>query len=223
VLSIDLLDVARKMQFPEDPLDHKDRQIIDILFKFKSEGIGFNRLVKISSHFASRSTVALRVQRLVSLGYVEKLQSNGSGRIKPIRLTFKCFTLMHTIEVVSGKIEDLRKNISENLSKVSSQEADQILHSWYTETRYQWNTLFGMVGWIATFYGPTPSGDLFLPIVVEKFRQLTFEFIKSLKTKPDLLAKLSGMLNDRLASSDIDPREVRDQMMDYKKKWNKSA
>ena len=76
----------------------KDRQIIQIAYGYKAEGVGFNQLVKAAESFSSRSTVALRVERLVRLGYLERISVERSGKVKPIRLTFKCFSLMHTLE-----------------------------------------------------------------------------------------------------------------------------
>ena len=63
-----LSDILAKNTFPDEPLDSKDRRLIQTIYGEGARGIGFNALVERTREFASRSTVALRVQRLVRLG-----------------------------------------------------------------------------------------------------------------------------------------------------------
>jgi hypothetical protein len=193
--------------------------LIQALYCFKWEGIGFNQLVRASKSFASRSTIALRIERLVRLGYLERLPVTGSGRIKPIRLTFKCYAFMYVIEMVRGKIEELKNSLGANFSEIEKGGKEKNLDAWYDEMRKRWNALFGIVGWMAMFYGPTPSGDLFLPMVVEGFTQLTSEYLRALRIKPVIYEKISRRLTERLTVSGMDLNKLREEMREYMQKW----
>ena len=52
--------------------------MIQTICKEGAKGIDFNKLIERARTFASRSTVAVRIERLVRLGYLEK--SGGSKR-----------------------------------------------------------------------------------------------------------------------------------------------
>lgn len=101
-----LAETLGRNAFPEEPLDSKDRRLIQTLHAEGAAGIGFNRLVDKTKGSVSRSTVAARVKRLERLGYLERKREEGRGRERQVRLTFRCHTLMigvdKTREVLGG-------------------------------------------------------------------------------------------------------------------------
>ena len=90
-------EILGRNAFPDEPLDSRDRLLIQTIYAEGSKGIGFNKLVEKSRTFASRSTVAVRVERLARLGYLERIGSKGPGRTKPVRVTAKCFSFTFSI------------------------------------------------------------------------------------------------------------------------------
>jgi hypothetical protein len=88
------------------------------------------------------------------------------------------------------------------------------LKRWYDEFRERYNTLFGMVGTMAVFYGTSAAGDLFLPLVVEDYKTLSAEFMTLFKERPEPLKSLRGIIEDQAASREIDLEELRKKTRD---------
>jgi hypothetical protein len=126
---------------------------------------------------------------------------------------------MRVVEIVRDRIEELKNSMGANFSEIEKGGTERNLDAWYDEMRKKWNTLFGMVGWMAMFYGPTPSGDLFLPMVVEGFTRLTSEYLRALRNKPALYEKISKRLTERLTVSGMDPNKLSEELREYMKKW----
>jgi hypothetical protein len=171
------------------------------------KGIGFNRLVGRSKAFASSSTVAVRVERLVRLGYLERRGSNAPGKEKPVRLTFKCFSLMLGVERSKEIASKLRLDINSMSEAKDLNEED--LRRWNQEFRERYNTLFGMVGTMAVFYGTSAAGDLFLPLIVDDYKTLSLEFMRLVRERPELLKSLRRILEEDAAAGGIDLERAR--------------
>ncbi len=147
-----------KSGFPDEPLDSRDRKLVQVIYQGGAKGIGFNELVERARGFASRSTVAVRMHRLVKLGYLERNGGRGLRKEKPVRVTFKCYTLMMSIDKtkeVTAKLHSQMQSMRESGS-IGEEEAKR----WWAEFRERYNTFFGMVGTIAVFYGHLGSGGL---------------------------------------------------------------
>jgi DNA-binding Lrp family transcriptional regulator len=195
-----------KNNFPDEPLDSRDRKLIQVIYGKGAKGIGFNKLVEESHGFASRSTIAARMLRLVKLGYLERNSEKGLGKEKPVRLTFKCYTLMtivdNTKEIAAklgSQVQSMRKS-----DGVGEEEAKR----WWGEFRDRYNTFFGMVGTMAVFYGTYAAGDLFLPLIVEDYRALSTEFMDTVRERPDLLKSIRNIIDEQAAGRGVDIDEV---------------
>jgi DNA-binding Lrp family transcriptional regulator len=213
---LDYGEIISRNAFPEEPLDLRDRKLVQTIYGEGSRGIGFNRLVESTRAFASRSTVAVRVKRLVRLGYLERSSgSDGPGRENPIRLTFKCFSFMLSV----GKSKEISAKIHSELASMRETKSlgEQELKRWYQEFGERYNALFGVVGSMAVFYGTSAAGDLFLPLVVEDYKTLSVEFMSLVRERPELLRSLKDIIEDRAASRRIDlekiRRETRDELL----------
>jgi DNA-binding Lrp family transcriptional regulator len=214
--SLNYAAMISQSAFPEEPLDARDRKLVQAIYGEGSKGIGFNRLVERSRAFASRSTVAVRVERLVRLGYLERSGgSAGPGREKPVRLTFRCFSLMLSV----GKSKEIAAKIRSELASMRKAKSlrQRELKRWYQEFGERYNALFGVVGTMAVFYGTSAAGDLFLPLVIEDYKTLLVEFMGLVRERPELLRSLKDIIEDRAASRRVDlekiRRETRDELL----------
>jgi DNA-binding Lrp family transcriptional regulator len=217
--------MMKKNAFPEEPLDSKDRQLIQVAYGYRAEGVGFNQLVKAAESFASRSTVALRVERLVRLGYLERISVERPGKVKPIRVTFKCLSLMHTLELVRAKAMELKQDLYEAARELETGKENRTegrperFKKLYEELRQRWNGLFGMVGSLAVFYGRSAAGDLFLPLVMDDYLQISMEHFSLLQSDPEFRSASMSILNERMAGSGTDLDTIRIEMKELLKQW----
>jgi DNA-binding Lrp family transcriptional regulator len=211
-----VLDYARMISqsaFPEEPLDSRDRKLIQAIYREGEKGIGFNKLVGSTRGFASRSTVAVRIERLVRLGYLERSAGNaGPGKERPVRLTFRCFSFMLSVE----KSVDIAAKLRAELQSIQGAKGlgEEGLKKWYDEFRERYNALFGLVGTLAVFYGTSAAGDLFLPLVVEDYKTLSAEFMSLFRERPELLKSLRGIIEGQAASKGVDLEEIRKKTRD---------
>jgi DNA-binding Lrp family transcriptional regulator len=204
---LDHAEIISKNTFPEEPLDPRDRKLIQVIYGEGAKGIGFNRLVEKTRDFASRSTVAMTIERLVRLGYLEKRAGRRPGKVKPVRLTYRCYTFMTTIEnlkVVAGGLESKLKSMDEKKSLEKEE-----LKKWWREFRERYNSFFGMVGSMAMFYGTAAAGDLFLPLVVEDYTDLSSKFMSVCRERPELLKALRNIMDEQATSKGIELEKVR--------------
>jgi hypothetical protein len=154
----------------------------------------------------------MRIERLVRLGYLEKSARGGSGKVKPVRLTYKCYTLMMTAEKMKATGAGLKSRL-ESLQKRKSLEESE-LKEWWGEFRERYNAFFGMVGSMAMFYGNAAARDLFLPLVVEDYKNLSAKFMNLCRKRPELLKALRSIIDERAASKGIDLDKVRTEARD---------
>jgi DNA-binding Lrp family transcriptional regulator len=213
-------EVPVRNSFPNEPLDEKDREIIVRAYKYGPEGIGFNKLVRELQPLLSRSTVALRLDRLVRLGYLERTTSSKLGGIKPARLTFKCYSLMSVVDVTKRKSTILREGLQNGAMQFSSQE--EFAHR-YDRVREGWSALFSMIGTVAVFYGQFAASDLFLPLVFEEYKNLSIQFFELLGTDPKLRNFSYEMMKSRAAEKGVNVEKIMRETMEQQEKWRKSS
>jgi DNA-binding Lrp family transcriptional regulator len=215
--------------FPDEPLDSKDREIIMTLYKRGAKGAGFNELVRLARPYASRSTVALRTKRLVKLGYLERLRGSTSGRQKPVRLSFRCYALVHTLQKVRSKAADLRSSLQSMAKGTETEERGDASHNarefkqWYDGFRDGFNGLFGMAGSLAVLYGTSAAGDLFLPLVVDDYKALFSEFASLLRMRQDIMRLIQGTVDLRLGRQGTSLRGVFDEVKSVLLEWKGEA
>jgi hypothetical protein len=214
--ALDYSEAMRKITFPEEPLDTRDRKLIQTICTEGGKGIGFNRLVERAKPFASRSTVAVRMERLMRLGYLERNSGDkGQGKERPIRPTYKCFSLMLSIDKAKEVAARLRAEI-ETMRKAESLGKEE-LRRWWVGFRERYNSLFGLVGTMAIFYGTSAAGDLFLPFVVEDYKMLATGFMQLVRERPALLKSVGEIIDERAVGTGIDLEEMRkmqDELLD---------
>jgi hypothetical protein len=209
--------MSRTLSFPEEPLDHRDRKLIQTIGMHGGKGIGFNRLVEESKPFASRSTVAVRTERLIRLGYLERLIARGRpGRERPVRLTFRCYSLMLSIDGAREIAARLHSEIRAMQQEAEERLGEADVKRWADEFRERYNALFGLVGSMAAFYGTSAAGDLFLPPIVEDYKNLFAHLLAMLRQKrPDLLRSLGEIIGDEVTTGrGLDTEEIRKKTRD---------
>jgi DNA-binding Lrp family transcriptional regulator len=209
---LNLAEMLGKNNFPDEPLDSRDRKLIQAIYEKGAKGIGFNKLVDATRSFASRSTVAARMQKLVELGYLERKRGKGLGKEKPMRVTFKCYTLMLSVDKTretAAKLHSQIRSMRES-GGIGEEEAKRL----WGELRVRYNSFFGMVGTMAVFYGTSAAGDLFLPLVVEDYKSLLTEFMETVRERPELLRSIRSIIDEQAASGGVDLEEVRRKTRD---------
>lgn len=222
--NLQLFDLLKGSTFPNEPLDEKDRKIIESAYKHGHEGVGFNKFVQELKPFASRSTIAFRVERLCKLGYLERISKSSPKDVRPVRVSFKCFSVLSVLEQLRKKTAELVQRIKqENLRQKEEQLGQTDVDSfrkWYQELREDWNGCFGMVGSIAVFYGESAASDLFLPLMIGSYSELASEFFSLLSSKPNRLELMQEITSVRLVSSGTSLQGIKEQVASQMNKWN---
>lgn len=211
-------DLSKKMSengFPNVPLDDRDRKIIEITFRHLNRGAGFNKIVNELKSFISRSTVAFRVARLCRLGYLERLPRNSPGDIRPVRVSFRCFSLLNLMAQEQGKLDVLAKKLRERRQESGSDN----LNKWYIEMREQWNGLFAMAGSVALLYGERAALDIFLPVMMEGYRNLISELFSSIENSEKSVAHLNAIIGKRLRSKGTTLGAIHKEVKKQQEKW----
>ena len=219
-MSSRLSELLKRNAFPNEPLDEKDRKIIEAAYKHKHEGVGFNRFVQELKPSVSRSTVAFRVERLCKLGYLERISNSSPGDLKPVRVSFKCFSLLSMLEQVQSKAAKLAQTIREEGS-IEENEADaDSVRKTYDELRESWNGYFSMIGSVAMLYGERAAADLFLPLIMDDFRHLVSEFFSLLEKRPNDLELVQKIIGERLETQGTSLSSIKDKVLEQQKNWN---
>jgi len=219
---LDYAEIISQSAFPEEPLDLRDRKLIQTIYGEGAKRIGFNKLVGRTRTFASRSTVAVRMERLVRLGYLERGGgSNGRGKERPVRLTFRCFSLMLSVEKSKEIAAKLRSELQSMQKGKSLGEGE--LKKWYDGFRERYNGLFGMVGTMAIFYGTSAAGDLFLPLIVEDYKSLSAEFMRLLRSRPEFSGSIHEIIGQRLKSEGTSFEEIMKETRNRFAEWGSNG
>ncbi len=201
------IDVSKILEFPDESLDEKDRKIMIVLKEAGINGLGFNALVKKLQPEVSRSTVAVRVEKLLRLGYLEKKQNWRSGKLKPIYLSKRTQQIFAIID----KSREMSSDIIQKLDELD--ELDQeVFENWINEFREKFNGLFGMAAMIAVFYGTSAAGDIYLPFLINDYRNLLNKFTKTMRDKPELFKAFRRWLFTKLKTHSINFEELMEKM-----------
>ncbi|MDA4127857.1 MAG: hypothetical protein OK422_00095 [Thaumarchaeota archaeon] len=220
-------DLMNRNAFPDEPLDANDRQIIQILYAQGPKGMGFNKLVANVAPSVSRSTLALRVRRLARLGYVERIPTRRAGQVKPVRISFKCHSLMSTLKKLKTQSEELSQDLAKLDSMGKSREHGGLeskansFRKWYDEYLSKFNGLFGMTGSVAVLYGTAAAGDLFLPLIVEDYRRLWTQFMAVMRNNPDLMTVAKNAINTQLETGGTNIEEIKREIKKEAKEWSR--
>jgi hypothetical protein len=67
---------------------------------------------------------------------------------------------------------------------------------------------------MAVFYGTSAAGDLFLPLIVEDYKNLFAHLLGMLRGRPALLDSLREIVGDQSSSSGVDLEEIRRKTRD---------
>jgi len=181
-----------KSIFPLEPLDSRDRKILELVCKYGKEGQSFNKLVEEARPFASRSTFALRIERLQRLNYVEKLLDKERKQVKRIRGTLQARMLMWQVNKMKEETIELEKLITEKEKELSkrkemSPEDIKTFGDFFQKVGTEKITAaFGSVAVLAVTYGEAAAGDIFLPSVTESFRKVVLKLGSIIKKNPRL-------------------------------------
>lgn len=192
VVRLSLVSVPPKSVFSPESLDSKDRQILEVICRYGRVGQSFNKLVNEVKPFISRSTFALRVERLQRLGYIEKLPDNERKQVKRIKGTIQARMLMWLVARAKDEISRIEKFVSEKEDEFSKQPKElspeeinafkDFMHNMLERITqiFSWTTM------VAIIYGENAAGDIFLPSTVESFRKVMPKFASAIKMNPEL-------------------------------------
>jgi len=181
--------------FSPEPLDSKDRQILEVVCRYGRVGQSFNRLVEEMKPFISRSTFAVRLERLQRLNYIEKLPDERMKQVKRIRGTLPARMLMWSVARAKEGVAAVVKVISEKEEELSKMPATERLSAEQVEgfrtflqqiLLERTANIFSSVATVAVTYGENAAGDIFLPSITEDFRDVVRRLSSLLKKNPDL-------------------------------------
>ena len=193
------------LTFPEEQLDEKDRQILMTLRDAGTEGLGFNALVQKLQPTVSRSTIAVRIEKLQRLGYLDKKQDDRTGRSRPICLSRKTQSMF----VFVDNSKALSKYLLQRLEDLKISNFDlKGLEDWFNEFREKYNAIFGMTAVVAVLYGISAAGDLFLPLLMDDYKALFIKLAEIIKEKPNTLKAIRSLIDSKLEDNDTSLAEL---------------
>jgi len=179
-----------KSIFLSEPLDSRDRKILKLVCRYGKDGQSFNKLVEEARPFASRSTLALRIERLQRLNYVEKLPDEKNKQVKRIRGTLQARMLMWQVDRMREKTAEIEKLITEKEEELSKRKelSPKDIKSFGNLFRKagveRITGIFGSVAVVAVTYGEAAAGDIFLPSVIESFRNVVLKLGSIVRNDP---------------------------------------
>jgi len=183
----------------EEALDERDRKILEVLYKHGRRGQSFNKLADEVKSFVSRSTLALRLEKLRRLNYIEKLPGEKRGMVR-IRATFQTRLIMWLIERAKEEVDEVVSIISkkreelldkDELTEEDIKEFKTFLHKLIHE---KVNDLFAFVVHAAIYFGMGVAKDLCLPSLINSFKKI-FSAIESISKEFPALAKPTPSIN----------------------------
>ena len=183
----------------EEGLDERDRRILEVLYKHGRRGQSFNKLAEEVKSYVSRSTLALRLEKLRRLNYIEKLPGEKRGMVR-IRATFQTRLLIWLIERAKEEADDIVSLILKKEEELSAKgelkeedikEFKKFLNKLIHE---RINNLFAFIVYTAIHDGVEVARDLCLPSLVESFKKIVFA-INSVSKKFPELAKPTPSIN----------------------------
>jgi len=168
---------------------------LEVVCKYGRVGQSFNKLVEEVKPFISRSTFAVRLERLQRLNYIEKLPDEKVKQVKRIRGTLQARMLMWSVARAKEGVAAIVKLISEKEEELSKMPASERLSAEQVEgfraflqqiLLERTTSVFSSVATIAVTYGEAAAGDVFLPSITEDFRDIVRRLSSLVKKNPDL-------------------------------------
>jgi len=185
--------------FPPEPLDLRDRLILEAICRHGKKGQSFNRLVDEMKPFVSRSTLAVRLERLQRLNYVEKLADDKMKQVRWIRGSLPARMLMWHIARAKEQVKAIEECIAkkdENVLKTLERgtlpaEIIDDLRRFVQDIQRRVSIIFSMVAEIAITYGEAPASYIFLPAIIEDLRNMTLRFSSLIQKRPELTVSIA--------------------------------
>ena len=186
--------------FPSEPLDSKDRLILEAICGYGKKGQSFNRLVDEMKPFVSRSTLAVRLERLQRLNYLEKLADDKMKQVRWIRGCLPTRMLMWHIARAKEQVKAIEECIAkkdENILKALEREIlpaeiiDDLRRFVQDVIQRRISIVFSMAAEIAITYGDAPASYIFLPAIIEDLRNMTLRLSSLIRKRPELTISLA--------------------------------
>lgn len=182
----------KKSVFPPEPLDTKDRQILEVICKYGRKGQSFNKLVEEVKPFVSRSTFSTRVERLQRLSYIDKSPDEERKQVKLISGTLQFRILMwmigrtkDEISKIGGRLSEKEKEIAQTSDMLQPEHIEDF-RTYVREELEKIGQTFSSVATVAVAYGESAAGDIFLPSLMESLREVMLRLASIVKINPDL-------------------------------------
>jgi DNA-binding Lrp family transcriptional regulator len=195
---MDSLRISQTPLFANEPLDDKDRQILLALRDAGPQGLGFNSLVEKVQTSVSRSTVAVRIEKLVRLGYVTKKQSERAGKIVPISLSKNSELLFTFISMSKG----MNKKLLQELEELGADNFNkEHFEKWYSSFRDSFNSAFGMTTVVAVLFGVSAASNLFIPMLMDDYNVLIAKLNEIIRNKSGASTLFRSLIDTKLKRS----------------------
>lgn len=202
-------EISQILEFPDEPLDDKDRQILVALRDAGPQGLGFNLLVGKVRDSVSRSTVAVRIEKLVRLGYVTKKQGERAGKSAPISLSRRSESLFAFIDAS----KEMGKRVLQELEEFEANNFnEEEFEKWYAKFRDRFNSTFGMAAVVAVLFGRSAAGDLFMPLLMDNYNPLFAKLTEIFRKKPGALTLFRNFIDAKLERNGISITQIRDKI-----------
>src|SRR5579875_205788 len=202
-------EISQILAFPDEPLDDKDRQILVALRNAGPQGLGFNLLVEKVRDSVSRSTVAVRIEKLVRLGYVTKKQGDRAGKSTPISLSRRSESLFAFID--SSK--EMSKKVLRELEEFEANNFNkEEFEGWYARFSDGFNSTFGMAAFIAVLFGRSAAGNLFIPLLMDNYSTLFAKLTETIRKKPGALTLFRSLIDTKLEMNGTSVTQIRDKI-----------
>ena len=186
--------------FPPEPLDLRDRLILEAICRHGKKGQSFNRLVDEMKPFVSRSTLAVRLERLQRLNYVEKLADDKMKQVRWIRGCLPTRMLMWHIARAKEQVKAIEECIAKKDESVlkalergplPADIIDDLRRFIQDVIQRRVSIVLSMVAEIAITYGEAPASYIFLPAIIEDLRNMTLRFSLLIRKRPELAISLA--------------------------------
>ena len=186
--------------FPPEPLDLRDRLILEAICGHGKKGQSFNRLVDEMKPFVSRSTLAVRLERLQRLNYVEKLADDKMKQVRWIRGSLPTRMLMWHIMRVKEEMKAIEECIAKKDESVlkaleggilAGEIIDDLRRFVRDVIQTRVSIIFSTVAEIAIVYGEAPASYIFLPAIIEDLKDMTLRLTSLIRKRPELTISIA--------------------------------
>ncbi len=167
-------------RFGEARLDEKDRKILEVLYE--SGSLNFNALAERVKSEVSRATLVGRLEKLVILGYLQKSEGKTDRRSVIIKLNPSAYILMYTVEETRSRLRTLSTEL-EKLKPLDAPEDE--LTPLLDEVSKKLSSAYSMTTSVALLLGVSAATEVFLPMLIDEYRQLAQILTQILARSPN--------------------------------------